>query len=225
LQCSIIPARKGKIFKNRGAFTTSGGIMFTQAKKISSIKKILILAGIIFSLIIIAVVAYGGDKPKKSHNINESQVEPVVPEVEIKIFDTHYQSEEEIRIRIKNIGEIKPFIWFGPCSVALEKFENGSWAEIKESWSLCPACVEREMLEPRFINPSESTVINWDQILTWCVDGIREQKLASGIYRLNLNYAEDNMNCQASLNIRNCWTNNRNKLWHNKYSNKFIIGN
>lgn len=139
-----------------------------------------------------------------------------------------YNIGETVRIKINNQSGQETYVWSGSCSLTLERHNGNTWETSPISWSGCisgPDCgIEREIPAPQFLSPEATEEIKWNQIAAWCEEGtIIKEEPAMGRFRFVFGYAEDEPECQFTLNPFKCWLSYGNKKWHSVYSNEFTI--
>lgn len=135
----------------------------------------------------------------------------------------HYKIGEEVRIKIANQSEQKTYVWSGPCSLILEKYEGSYWEGSSISWSGCPLCAQREISHPLFLSPFATKEFVWDQIVTWCEEGTTKMAPAMGRFRFVFRYAEDAPQCHSASDPFKCWLLYRDKKWNSLYCDEFVI--
>ena len=135
-----------------------------------------------------------------------------------------YQNDKTTVIKITNNNDQTTFIWIGPCSLILQRYNGGEWVASPTPWSGCPLCGHaREIPHPLFLNPDTEEIIDWDQTVTWCEEGDLKVGPATGRFRFAFRYTEDLPGCRSALDPLKCWLDYRDKKWCDAYSNEFVI--
>jgi len=158
------------------------------------------------------------DYKKKIGSKNERE-----PFIKVTTDKSQYNIGQKVKIKINNKSKQETYVWFGPCSLALEWYKNNAWEASPSSWSKCPACVNREIQQPLFLSPSITEEITWDQMVTRCEKGSTKTRSTLGRFRFTFRYAEDKPECRFGSNPLNCWLRYQNKKWYTTYSNELII--
>lgn len=198
-------------------------------------QKLLIIFLSFLCVVMISVAGYTEWKMNKNterpvKGLTESPINEQEPFLEVIITTdkTHYNIGQTVRIMMINKSTQKTYAWFGPCSLTLQLHNGNTWETSPISWSGClsgPDCgIQREIPEPRFLNPETTEEIKWNQIVAWCEGGtIIKEGPAVGRFRFVFRYAEDELGCRSTPDLFMCWLSYRNKKWHSAYSNEFTI--
>jgi len=149
---------------------------------------------------------------------------PNIEKVKITTDKLRYDSGHTVRIKINNQSEQTTYIWIGPCSFKLERYNGNAWEVNSNPWSGCPLCGHaREIPHPLFLYPGASKEIEWDQLVTWCEKEVLKTGSASGRFRFVFRYTKDEPGCHLVPDPLECWLNYHDKIWHSAYSNEFNI--
>lgn len=148
----------------------------------------------------------------------------VTSSIRITTDKPRYSIGQTVRIKINNDSDQKTYVWSGPCSLTLDRYNGNAWETSSTSWSGCPSCgIQRELPDPLFLSPEVTEEIKWNQIVTWCEGSTLKTGQASGRFRFAFQYAEDEPGCQSTPNPLRCWLRHRDKKWQSTYSNEFTV--
>ena len=129
-----------------------------------------------------------------------------------------------MKVTLTNHHDLMTYVWTGPCSLTLERYDGEAWEANASPWSGCPNCgVAREIPDPLFLEPGAADHIDWDQLVATCEDDTIVTEPASGRFRFVFQYAQDEPGCRSASDPLECWTQYRDKEWHRAYSSEFTL--
>jgi len=208
-------------------------------------KKYIISGGSLVIVLTVAIVlviySMGGSEENETPNISIDSLQN--NNVQITTDKPRYNIGETVRIKINNQNEQETYVWSGPCSLILERYNGNVWDDSPTlwsgnvwktsptlwssptSWSGCPpACgASREMPIPRFLSFAATEEIEWNQKVVWCKKNTTKKGTTVGRFRFVFRYAEDEPECQFTLDPLMCWQRYNDPKWHSVYSNEFTI--